>query len=157
MIIAVSGTPGTGKTSVSKELGKLLGWRVISLNEFARKRKCISGYDKKRKCDIIDIEKLREELKKVKEKDVIIESHYAHDMDADVFVILRTKPAELRKRGADKGWRKEKTEENVLAEIMEVCLTESMEQGKRVYEVDTTGKKPKDVAKKIVSLLDLKK
>jgi len=155
MIIAVSGTPGTGKTSVSQELGKILGWKVISLNDFARDRKCISGYDNKRKCDIVDIEKLKKEIRNVKEKNFIIESHYAHEMDADVFIILRTKPAELRKRGVGKGWKKEKTEENVLAEIMDVCLTEAMEQGKKVYEIDTTGRKPKEVAREIASLLDL--
>ena len=155
MIIAISGTPGTGKTTVAKLLGERLGYEVISLNDFAREKNLLCGYDERRKCDIVDVEKIKSELRKLKKKNLVIESHYAHDMDSDVLIILRTNPGELRKRGREKGWRREKIEENVLAEIMEICKSEALEQGKGFYEIDTSNKTPKDVVDEIVKNLNI--
>jgi adenylate kinase len=98
--------------------------------------------------------RVRKALGNIEASNMIIESHYAHDMECDMIVVLRANPGDIRKRALEKGWGKEKTEENVLAEIMEVCKSEAMETGKRVFEVDTTGKKAEKVAGEIVKMID---
>ena len=57
MLVAISGTPGTGKTAVSDLLQKE-GYEVVSLNELAIKNGFISGIDKKRNSKILDIKRL---------------------------------------------------------------------------------------------------
>jgi len=57
MIIALTGTPGTGKTSVSKILQKK-GFEVIDLNKVASEKNFLIGRDKKRDSNIVDIKKL---------------------------------------------------------------------------------------------------
>ena len=57
MKIALTGTPGTGKTSVSKVLEKRK-LKVIDLNKLAIEKDFIIGYDKKRDSKIIDINRL---------------------------------------------------------------------------------------------------
>ncbi len=158
MIISISGTPKTGKTSVAEALAKRLGWKIVSLNQLAQEKGLYVGYDRARKSKIVDIKRLRMEVLKIakKEKNLILESHYSHDMPCDVVVILRTNPAELRKRMSRKGWPRKKTEENVEAEIMEVVKSEALESAKRVLEMDTTGKKPEWVAGQIAARLRLK-
>lgn len=158
MIISISGTPKTGKTSVARALAKKLGWRLVSLNQLAKEKKLYSGYDKSRKSKIVNIQKLRTEVRRLCKsgKNLILESHYSHDMPCDVVVILRTNPRELRKRMQEKGWSKEKIEENIEAEIMEIVKTEAMEKAKKVLEIDTTGRKPEWVAAQIVKELKLK-
>lgn len=155
MIIAISGTPCTGKTSVAEELGKKLGWKIVHLNNLAEEKNLYCGYDKKRECKIVDLDKIKKELEKItkSEKNLIIESHYAHDMPSDVVVILTCNPAELRKRMQNKGWSGAKIEENVEAEIMEVCKAEALELGRKVTGIDTTEKKPKIIAEEINKLL----
>lgn len=154
MILAISGTPGTGKTAVAKQLSKKLGWETIELNKLAKEKDLFSGYDEKRKCDIVDVDRVDEEIKKIK-NDVIIESHFAHDIRSDAIVILRTNPAELRKRLEKKDWKKEKIEENILAEIMEVCLSEAMETDRKVVQINTTKYTPEKAANEIIKKLKL--
>lgn len=152
-IIAISGTPCTGKTEVARELAKRLGWKLIELNRLAAQKNLYSGYDKKRKCRIVDIDGLAKEIEKMHGQDLVLESHYAHEMPCDFVVILRTNPGELRKRMKAKGWSREKVEENVEVEIMEVCKTEALNLGKRIFEFDTTNKKPGEVAEEITRKL----
>jgi adenylate kinase len=158
MILLISGTPATGKTTISRVLGEKLGWMVISLNDFAMENNLYCGYDEKRKAKVVDIDRVKEEVGKIieKEENMIIESHYAHELPGETTVILRTNADEIRKRGKEKGWWHEKIEENVIAEIMEICKTEALEIGKKVLEVDTTGKNPDKVASEIIKKLELK-
>ncbi len=155
MMIAISGTPGTGKTEVAKRLAEKLGWRYIDLNKVAEEKNLYCGYDEKRDCKIVDTEKIAKSLEGLA-GDLVIESHYAHDMPADFIIFLRAKPGVLRDRLKEKGWKERKVEENVLAEIMEVCKTEALDDGKAFFEFDTTGKKPEKVVQEIVKALKLK-
>ena len=40
-------------------------------------------------------------------------------------------------------------DENIEAEIMEVCKTEALEQGKKIKEIDTAGKSSEETAEEI--------
>jgi adenylate kinase len=155
MIVAITGTPGTGKTEVAKALAKRLGWKWFSLNEIAEQKNLYSGYDEERMCKIVDIKRLREEVNVLaaSHKDLIIESHYAHDMPCDVVIVLRTEPSVLRKRMTEKRFHTEKIAENMEAEMMEVVKDEADEKHKNVHEIDTTKKTPEGAAKEIEKII----
>ncbi|MBI4176547.1 MAG: AAA family ATPase, partial [Candidatus Aenigmarchaeota archaeon] len=103
--------------------------------------------------------KMEREILKIAEKkeNIVIESHYAHDMPCDAIVVLRVQPKELLARGRKKGWPRAKIKENMEAEIMEVCKSEALESGKTVIEIDTTGKRPAEAAGEIVKRLNLRR
>ena len=63
MLVAVSGTPGTGKTAVTTLLQKK-GYEIINLNTIALKHGFISGIDKKRDSKILDINKINKYVRK---------------------------------------------------------------------------------------------
>jgi len=154
MIICVTGTPKTGKTTTARLLAEKLNYEFIDLNELAEKKNLYCGYDKKRRCKVVDIDKMFQEVKRLGEKrNLVLESHYSHEMPCDIVIVLRTNPAELRKRMQEHGWSDEKIEENIEAEIMEVCKSEALELGKKVIEIDTTKRKPEDVVDEIMSKL----
>ncbi|MFH1977975.1 MAG: adenylate kinase family protein [Candidatus Aenigmatarchaeota archaeon] len=154
MILAVSGTPTTGKTAVCRLLSKKIDWKLIELNELAKQKKYYCGFDEKRNCEIVDVDKLQKEISKI-EGNLIIESHFAHEIFNDLTIILRTNPKELRERMTERGWEGKKIEENILAEIMEVCLSEAMELSRKVIVIDTTNKTPEDTVTEILEKIDL--
>lgn len=148
MIIALTGIPGVGKTQVAKILAKKLGYKLIELNRLVEDQNLVIGYDKKRKTKIVDVKKI-----KIQEDNVVIESHYAHDIDNDLTIVLTCSIQELRKRLEKRGWPQEKIEENIQAEIMEICKIEALELKRRVLVIDTTNKKPEDVCAEIIKKL----
>jgi adenylate kinase len=91
MIVAITGTPGTGKTSVSRKLSEITGLGLISLNELAEKKKLHKGYDDERCCKIVDLKGIVREIERIRSsgENVLIEAHYAHEMPADLVMVLR--------------------------------------------------------------------
>lgn len=147
MIIAITGTPCTGKTAVAKILADSLRWKLIELNSLAQEQGLFCGYDKGRKARIVDVEKVKRAVLEIPRKEnLVIESHYSHDIPNDLTIVLRCEIRELKKRMQDKGFSKEKIQENLQAEIFGICLEEALELKRRVVEVDTTGKTPENIA-----------
>jgi adenylate kinase len=157
MIIAVTGVGGVGKTSVTRILQKKLQWALVRPDEIAKKNNLYNGYDKERKSWIIDLPKLRKEIKKIekKEKNLLIESLYAHFFDADAVAVLRCEPKVLEKRLRKKYSWPTKIMENKEAEMIGVITQEAIEihGGKKVFEFDTTRATPQQTAKQIMQVI----
>jgi len=143
MIVAISGVGCTGKTETAKVLAKRIKWKLVRPDYVAKKKKLYLGYDKERKSWIVDLKKLKREIKKAEKenKNIIIESLYAHLFPADIVVVLRCNPKVLLKRLKKKYNWQTKITENYEAEMIGVILSE-MKKTKRVYEVDTTHSTP---------------
>ena len=142
MFIAITGTPGIGKTSVSNIL-KENGFEVLYMNNIAIDNNFIIGYDKDRDSNIVDMEKINEYVKEnYFDKDLVfIDSHLSHHLICvDIIIILRCHPTVLKKRILNKGWKDKKINENVEAEILDIILCESIEnkEEKYIFEIDTT-------------------
>ena len=135
MMIALTGTPGTGKTSVAMELRKR-GIPVTHVSDTTGPYTL--GEDKERDTRIIDDERWALEFTPV---EGIIEGHMAHYLQADRIVILRCRPDILKERLSGRGYSEEKIHENVESEILDVALAEAFDiHGKDIlYEIDTTG------------------
>jgi len=156
-IIALTGTPGTGKSGAA-EILKKKGFAVIELNSEIKKRKLYSGYDRKRKTYVADMKKvekfLKKELKseKYKSKTAIMDSHLSHLLPSSIVntaIVLRCKPAVLEKRLKRKGWNAEKIRENVESEIIGLIEYEARKKHGKVFVIDSTRLAAEQVARKI--------
>ncbi len=150
MRIAISGTPGCGKSTVSRKLSRKLDYELADLNEVIKKKKLYDKYDRKFKTYIVDVKKI-ENLKFP--KDCIIDSHLSHFLRVDKVIVLRCDPRELEKRLKKKKWSKEKIRINVESEMIGIISHEAKKLHKKVFEVDTSGKTVDKTIKEIVKLL----
>jgi len=156
MIIALTGTPGTGKTSASKILEEN-NFEVVDLNKLAIEKGFLIGDDKYRNSKIVDIERLNNHVRaNYGERNIIfIEGHLSHLLKSvDKVIVLRCHPDELRKRLSRKRWKKEKVRENIEAEILDIVLCEAVDirPEKNIFEIDTTGESTKDVARSVMEI-----
>ncbi len=152
MIVLITGTPGTGKTAVSKSLAERTGYDLIRLSDLATDDVTIAVENGTK---IVDVEKLTEQTTKKIRGDVIVEGHLSYHMKSgDVVIVLRTNPKVLENRLEKKGFGKEKVRENLEAEALDVCLVESIERHSNVFEVDTTDRKIGDVVYDTLRIID---
>jgi len=148
MRIALTGTPGTGKTSVAA----LLPYRVIDINAIVKGGLNL-GIDLERGCLEADMEGLEMKLAEMDTDELtILEGHFSHYF-ADEAVVLRLVPSELRKRLEARGYSEAKIKENLESEALDVILIEAVEFCNRVSEIDTTGKTPREVSNLVVKAI----
>lgn len=157
MLIGLTGTPGTGKTSVSKFLERKRHWKIIHLNEMIKEEHLYTEIDVERDAVIADMELVRRRLEEIiggKENEVIVlESHLAHYI-ADIVIILRVCPPELERRLKARGYSEEKIRENIEAEALDVILVEAFEWCEKVFEINTTGKSIEETGQDIEKIVD---
>lgn len=157
MKVSITGTPGTGKTTVTIDLKKILkDFKIIHLNDFIKMENIYDGIDEKTDSYLVDVNKLNRIIKKIfySEDNVVFESHLSHYLDVDIVIVLRAHPKIVKERLKQRWYDSKKIQENVEAEALDVILIESLDlHGKKVREIDTTNLKSEKVAKKIKRII----
>ncbi|MDZ7745511.1 MAG: adenylate kinase family protein [Halobacteriales archaeon] len=150
MRVAVTGTPGTGKTTAVEQVETDLD--VIHLNEVIKREGFDTGRDDQRGSLVADMDALGEWLG---DRDALVESHLAHHFPADRVIVLRCHPDDLESRLTERGESAEKAHENAEAEALDVVLSEAVANHGRdsVYELDTTDRTPDEVATEIEAVI----
>jgi adenylate kinase len=146
--IIVTGSVGTGKTTVAKVISRKLNYKYIDVNKTILDNDISEGYDKKRKTKIIDIKKLNtyliNEIKKSKNNSgIIIDSHLSHYLPkkyVDLCIVTKCNLKILEKRLKKRRYSKDKIRENLDAEIFDICLEEAKQKKHKIKIIDTSNK-----------------
>ncbi|MHC1710525.1 MAG: adenylate kinase family protein [Methanomassiliicoccales archaeon] len=137
MLIALTGTPGTGKSTVALGL-QAEGWKVLEVNDLAKKHGLLRSKDLARDSYDLDLDELQEALENEAFNDGILVGHLSHLLDVDMVIVLRCHPEVLAKRLEARKWSIAKIRENALAESLDIILAEAMDSEVPVFEVNTT-------------------
>ncbi len=135
--VALTGTPGTGKSTVARSLRDR--HRAIEVSELA----LAVGAGRRRGRSVeVDLDRLDArwaDFLADSPVDLVV-GHLSHLLPVREIVVLRCHPLELerRLRRARRGTAIDRRE-NVVAEATDVVLLEAVRPGRRVWEIDTTG------------------
>lgn len=141
MRIIITGTPGTGKTSVAKALAKKLGVAYVDVKKIIGQKKVF--YREKGESEkTVYLKKLKVVLEKIlaKEKKAVLESHLLCEfpLKVGVVVVLRCDPRVLESRLRKRRYPKRKIRENLLCEALDYCTVKAEENYRKVIDVDAT-------------------
>jgi len=147
LAIMVTGTPGTGKTTFAKKLAKEIGADYVALTQFVSERKLYTGFDWERESRVVNLARVHASLNRLllqTRRPTIVDTHMPEgiipkDLVKLIFV-LRCHPRILEERLSKKKWKQSKIRENVLAEMLDVCLINAVRWFglSRVVQVDTS-------------------
>ncbi len=141
--IFITGTPCTGKTTVSEKLSSRLGCKLVKINDLALENDFVLGVDDEKGYKVIDIPKLSEKVSEIigaSDELLIFEGHLAHLCDgADNVIVLRVRPEILRFRLEGRDYSEAKIRENLEAEAMGVCTVEAYDiYSENISEIDVS-------------------
>ena len=158
MRVALTGTPGTGKTEVGRALERR-GFDVVWLGREAAPAGAVVGRDKRRGSAEVDVARLDKWVSKRtrgRRGPVIFEGHLSHFLTVDRAVVLRCPPQVLARRLRRRGWSERKVTENACAEALGVIVTEAVGRlgRRRVFEIDTAGALPSERARRVASIAE---
>ncbi|HXY47379.1 MAG TPA: AAA family ATPase [Thermoplasmata archaeon] len=151
--VAITGTPGTGKTTVSRRLPSR--WQILEVADLARRyRATETRHDvelSRAGPATVDLGRLSRAVQSRPSPGTeVVVGHLAHLLPIRDVVVLRCHPRELARRLA--GSRRTTPadlRENLLAEATDVVLVEAVERRRRIWEVDTTARAPASVAAEV--------
>jgi adenylate kinase len=145
--VALTGTPGTGKSAVAAKLTPR--WTTVEVSDLALRfgagRPVRAGVE-------VDLARLGRRFRATARSDLpdVIVGHLAHLLPIRDAVVLRCQPVQLARRlsRARRGSVVDRRA-NVEAEATDVVLVEALSLGRRVWEVDTTGRSVAAVARAV--------
>ena len=134
MLIGITGTPGTGKTSIAETLRRR-GIDVLDLKTTVGPY--VLEHDEEMGADIVDVEAWADAHADL---DGFVEGAIAHYLPCEKVIILRCRPDVLAQRLTPRGYSAEKIRENAEAEALDVILIETADAfaTEQIYEIDTT-------------------
>ncbi|MCK4883374.1 MAG: AAA family ATPase [Candidatus Diapherotrites archaeon] len=147
-MIIITGTPGTGKTTIAKELGKALNLPVFSELELISQKQ-IGKKNTENEFEV-ELELLEKEINLL-EKDCIVEGHLLCELKttAGTVIVLRCEPKKLEKRLLKRHYKTKKVNENICCELIDYCLQKAEENHSQVISVDTSNSLEETLSKTI--------
>lgn len=128
--ILITGTPGTGKTSLAAQVASILtDYEHVEVSDLIKAKHLHEGWDEEHEAYICDEDKVCDELEEVLAKGACVVDFHSCDFFPerwfDLIVVLRADNGVLFDRLAARGYSAQKIEENVEAEIMQVVADEA--------------------------------
>lgn len=140
-VFCVTGTPGTGKTTICGLVKEKLGtdeYLFINVGDLIKEKKLYTEWDDEMNCSIFDEDALESELKRAikkaeKEgnKGLLIDFHsigFIPRKLVDHVIVVRTETNVLWDRLEKRGYKEAKIKENVQAEIFMESYNEAIDQ-----------------------------
>lgn len=154
-VVGITGTPAAGKKTVGKIVAKIIGYEFLEINKLAKGL----GAEVSKDEEGIDVDTflLYKKLPSLlKGRKAVVAGHLLPhclpNKSVNFVAVLRCSPSVLVQRYKERGYSHERMKSNIVAEAIDVCLSEALDTYKKskVSEIDTSNKKPEQVAEELI-------
>ena len=132
--ILITGTPGTGKTTLAKEVAEAGGLNYYNIGDLAKEHNFYCEYDAELECYELDEDAVIDEIdESMKEGGNIVDYHgcdFFPERWFDIIFVLRTDNNVLYERLDKRGYNPRKIQENIQCEIFQTILDEARDSYK---------------------------
>jgi adenylate kinase len=119
--LALTGTPGTGKSTVARMLSDG-GCTVVSVESLAEQNSLLGEIDPADGARVIDTDALHDALahewKSPPDGAIVVDGHLSHHLPCDAMAVLRCSPKILESRLSRRGYSVEKVQANCEWELL---------------------------------------
>nr|XP_039267173.1 adenylate kinase isoenzyme 6-like [Styela clava] len=127
--VLITGTPGTGKSTLAEELASCVNMKYINIGEIAKENELYTGYDEELECQILDEDGVIDILEDTLSEGGNIVDYHSSDFFPerwfDIVFVLRTDNTILYNRLEKRGYNAKKIQNNVQCEIFQSILDET--------------------------------
>ena len=141
-IVAITGTPGTGKSRLAKIIKKRCREAaLIEINDIVKSQKLFSGRDGFGSM-IVDMKRLnaaiRNRLRNERGRTVLLVGHLAPELSIryDIAIVTRARLATLLARLKERRYPEGKIKENIISEALDYCGETIKSRCREFYEVE---------------------
>jgi broad-specificity NMP kinase len=139
-VIVITGTPGSGKTTIAIALSKRLNKsKLISVNQVVKEKRLFSSYSKDG-ARIVKLNGLKKELEKriaASKGTVILDGHLLCELriSGATAIVIREHLSTLKSRLLKRGYSIGKVRDNIVSEAIDYCGEKARQNYPNTFEV----------------------
>ncbi|KAF1763754.1 hypothetical protein GCK72_003699 [Caenorhabditis remanei] len=159
--ILVTGSPGTGKSTLGQQVAEKLGFEFIEISKEVRENNLQGEFDEQYNCHVLDEDKLLDHISERMDSDdggIVVDYHGCDlfpERWFDVVVVLRCSTEKLYDRLKSRGYTDFKIKENVECEIFGSLLEEAKESYKEEIVHELQSETPDQMEENIEKICEL--
>ncbi len=155
MSIVITGNPGVGKHTITKEIAEKLELSIIDINGIAKDAELFEKNKDTYDVDTAKLEKILEQ--KISEKNVIVGHLAPYVLDKNkvkIVIVLRRNPYDLISVYKERKYTDEKSKENLGSEVLGIIAHDAMNKfQEKTFQINISGKSIKEIVEKVMKVI----
>ncbi len=153
MSFVITGNPGVGKHTITKEISKILHLPIIDINDIAQEFGLLEKSEETNDVNVTILEKL---IKEKISSPVLIVGHLAPYVlspnQIKKAIVLRKNPYDLISTYKKRGYTKQKIKDNVGSEVLGVIFYDAITRFgvEKIFQIDVTFQSIQETTKKVL-------
>ena len=156
MSLVITGSPGVGKHTITKEISKILNLPIFDINQIAKEQNL---FERIAETNDVDVDKLEKIIKEKISQPSLIVGHLApyvlKSEQIKKIIVLRKNPYALIQIYQSRGYSEKKIKDNIGSEALGIILYDSITKfgTEKTVQIDVSEKTIEETTKKVNGII----